>query len=104
LDLVKKKEETTPQEETPEINHSKKEHHHGSHKDKKKEEPKKKSKDTGSINAYIVPAITKLSSETKDPNVIQALEQLKKAITEVEVSKPGITHKLIQRIIETLRK
>jgi len=85
--------EVTPQEETTE-----------QVRETQKKDRKKKSRDTGSINTYIVPAIHKLTSETKDPKVIQALEQLKKAITEVEQNKPGVTHKLIQRIIETLRK
>jgi len=85
------KETITPQEETPE------DHHH-------KKGKKKKSKDSGSVNTFIFPAIQKLTSETKDTNVINALEQLKQAIMEVESNKPGITHKLIARIIETLRK
>jgi len=86
----------TPQEETTDQQLV---HHHD-----KKDNKKKKSRDTGSLNAYINPAIQKLTSETKDPKVIAALEELQKAITEVESNKPGITHKLIQRIIETLRK
>jgi len=36
--------------------------------------------------------------------VIAALEGLQKAMAEVESNKPGITQKLVARIIETLRK
>jgi len=100
---TKKEVETTPQEETPEVHQYQKKERQSSKKEKP-EQKQKNSKETGSISTYIVPAISKLSSETKDPDVVEALEELKKAMTEVESSKPGITHKLIQRIIEILRK
>jgi len=70
----------------------------------KKDKKKKQSKETGTLNIYITPTIQKLTSETKDPKVIKALDQLQKVIVDVENSKPGTTHKLIQRIVETLRK
>jgi len=79
-----KENEITPQEETDD-------HHHK--KNKKKKDP----------NIYIK-QIDKLISENKDPKVITALEQLKTAITEVETNKPGITQKLVNRIIEILRR
>jgi len=69
-----------------------------------KKDKKKKSKDLGSINTYIIPTIQKLSAETKDSKVVAALDQLKQALLDVETNKPGITHKFITRIIETLRR
>lgn len=80
-----------PQEETTNETHQKKNN-------------KKKSKETQTINVYITPTIQKLTSETKDPKVVKALEQLQKVLVDVETTKPGTTHKLIQRIVETLRK
>jgi len=92
----KKKEQITPQEETTaQVVHR---------EQSKKEKKKNKSKDSGSIGAYILPTIQKLSAETKDTKVRAALDQLKQAIVDCESNKPGITHKLIARIIETLRK
>jgi len=75
---------------------------HHKKKDKKKKKSKKENSST-SINSFIIPSITKLTSEAKDSKVIASLEQLKQAFIEVETNKPGITHKLIARIIEILR-
>jgi len=94
--IPEKKEQITPQEETTaQVVHR---------EQSKKEKKKNKSKDSGSIGAYILPTIQKLSAETKDTKVRAALDQLKQAIVDCESNKPGITHKLIARIIETLRK
>jgi len=69
-----------------------------------KQQKKEKKKKSGTIDTYINPTIQKLISETNDPKVIAALEGLQKAMAEVESNKPGITQKLVARIIETLRK
>jgi len=95
------KESKTPQEETPEELETTPQRQ--STKEKKKKKNKKENNQSTSINSFIIPSITKLTSEAKDTKVVNSLEQLKQAFIEVETNKPGITHKLIARIIEILR-
>jgi serine/threonine-protein kinase 24/25/MST4 len=95
------KETKTPQEETPELNEEETKPQRQVTKGKKKKSSKKET--PSSVNSFIIPSITKLTSEAKDSKVVNALEGLKQAFIEVENNKPGITHKMIARVIEILR-
>jgi len=76
-----------------------------SKKKKKKKKPKKpptQEKPSALINV-IYPALGKLLKQTKDDNVIEALNHLKTAFDAAEAVQPGITHNFIAQIIETLK-
>jgi len=55
------------------------------------------------LHSVIYPALAKLTQNTKDENLLLALNNLKIAFDEAETIQPGITHNFIAQIIETLK-
>jgi len=74
--------------------------------DNSKKSTKTKEKETpAALASYVYPAISKLLQENENNDgVKEALVRLRKVFTDVESENPGVTHKLIVHIIETLKK
>jgi len=74
--------------------------------DNSKKSNQKKEKETpAALASYVYPAISKLLLENEsNDGVKEALVRLRKVFTDVESENPGVTHKLIVHIIETLKK
>jgi len=81
-------------------------HSHSHDKESSKKNQKSKEKETpAALASYVYPAISKLLQENENSDgVKEALVRLRKVFTDVESENPGVTHKLIVHIIETLKK
>jgi len=70
-----------------------------------KKPPKKEKETPAALASYVYPAISKLLQENEhNDGVKEALMRLRKVFTDVESENPGVSHKLIVHIIETLKK
>lgn len=56
------------------------------------------------LTSVIYPVLSKLLKSNQEESVIVALAQLKIAFDNAERAKPGITHAMIEKIIETLKR
>jgi len=56
------------------------------------------------LSSFIYPAIEKLFEENNDISVGDALKKLEKVFGKAENSFPGVTHKFIVHLVETLKK
>jgi len=64
---------------------------------------KKPGEKPSALTSVIYPALGKLVKQTKEDNVVKALDELKEAFDAAEAVQPGITHNFIAQIIETLK-
>jgi len=55
------------------------------------------------LQSVIYPSLAKMLREHNEPTVVGALKQIKDAFDNAEAAHPGVTHKVIAQIIETLK-